>query len=225
MFLARETPGGRGVPAHRAWHRQAAWYARWSARSAGPPNRIAADRQRGGARKPLDVMLVVREGPARWLPRCQLAGWPVLRLVGVDSARRRTVRRRLARECCAALDLLLGRRGRGGGATARPGAGGALDVVASRGYRAKYRTGGVELRRSPRSRARRFRHGCTHGPGVFKCRRTATMPSATPPRHGFTPRFLNIWLLRGLPGRGDPRGWRSCSLPIGSDELPPRSAN
>src|SRR5882757_8542269 len=82
MFPPGNAPVAEAVPAHRA-HR-AAWYARLVGPFLVGADRIAATGTAAGT-DPLDVLLVVREGPAALAGAlAELAAWPVLRLVGVE---------------------------------------------------------------------------------------------------------------------------------------------
>jgi hypothetical protein len=195
------------VPAHRV-HR-AAWYARLVGPFLLGADRIAATGRAAGE-EPLDVMLVVREGPAALaaaLP--ELAVWPVLRLVGVELGPAPSgTPADSARECCDALDLLLWPGAAGVVELRRgPGLEAALDVVASRGYRAKYRTGGVEPQAFPSvEELAAFVIGCTQRGLAFKC--TAGLHHAvrhTDPATGFTHHgFLNILAATRAARRGEP---------------------
>jgi hypothetical protein len=182
------------VPAHMA-HR-AAWYAPLVGPFLAGADKIAA--VGAAAREPLDVVLIVRAGPAALAPALEhLSAWPALRLVGVElgpdtagtpaQAADRGCRA-LARELPAgATGVVELRRG--------PGLDDALDAVAASPYRAKYRTGGLEPGAFPGTvELAAFISGCAARGLPFKC--TAGLHHAvrhTDPATGFTHHgFLNL---------------------------------
>lgn len=182
------------VPAHRL-HR-AAWYAPLVG-----PFLVGADKVGevgAAATGPLDVVLVVREGPDALGPAlAELAAWPTLRPAGVElGPGPAATPAEAAERSCAALarelpDDVPGvveiRRG--------PGLEAALDTVAATPYRAKYRTGGLDAQAFPSvPELAAFLTGCATRTLPFKC--TAGLHHAvrhTDPTTGLTHHgFLNI---------------------------------
>lgn len=217
LFPPGNAPVAAAVPAHRG-HRSA-----WYAELVGPfllgADRIAevADAAAG---EPLDVVLVVRAGPAALADALtRLAARPALRLVGVelgpdaegtpaDAAAR--CRDALARELPpgAAGVVELRRPADGDAARGRAELDAALDLLAAAGLRAKYRTGGLEPRAFPSAgELAAFVGGCAARALPFKC--TAGLHHAvrhTDPATGFTQHgFLNILAATDAALRGAPQ--------------------
>ncbi|QMU73861.1 hypothetical protein GXP74_16390 [Streptacidiphilus sp. P02-A3a] len=217
LFPPGNAPVAAAVPAHRG-HR-AAWYA-----DLVGPFLLGADRIAevgdAAAGEPLDVVLVVRAGPAALAEALdRLAARPALRLLGVelgpdadgtpaDAAAR--CRDALARELPpgAAGVVELRRPADGDSARGRAALEAALDLLAAAGLRAKYRTGGLEPQAFPSAaELAALVGGCAARALPFKC--TAGLHHAvrhTDPATGFTHHgFLNILAatdaaLRGAAG-------------------------
>jgi len=222
LFPPGNAPVAAAVPAHRR-HR-AAWYAGLVGPFLLGPDRIAEVGAAGGA-EPLEVVLVVRDGPAALAPALtRMAEQPGLRLVGVElGPDPEGSPAEAAARGCAALDRELPpgvtgvvelRRGTGGEGTGGEGTGGegaglerALDLVAGSGHRAKYRTGGLEPRAFPSTgELAAFVTGCAARGLGFKC--TAGLHQAvrhTDPATGLTHHgFLNILAATDAALRGEP---------------------
>ena len=216
LFPPGNAPVRAAVPAHRR-HRSA-----WYAGLVGPfllgPDRTAevgaaaagGQDAGGGAAEPLDVVLVVREGPGALAPAlARLAAQPALRLVGVElGPDAGGTPAQAAERGRAALDRELP-PGAAGVVELRRGAGldAALDALAGSGHRAKYRTGGLEPQAFPAPRElAAFVTGCAARGLPFKC--TAGLHRAV--RHtdaatGLTHHgFLNILAATGSALRGGP---------------------
>ena len=218
LFPPGNAPVAAAVPAHRR-HR-AAWYAGLVGPFLLGPDRIAEVGAAAGA-EPLDVVLVVRDGPGALAPALtRMAEQPGLRLVGVElGPDAEGSPAEAAARGCAALDRELApgvtgvvelRRGAGGeGAGAEStGLDRALDLVAASGHRAKYRTGGLEPRAFPSTgELAAFVTGCAARGLAFKC--TAGLHQAvrhTDPGTGLTHHgFLNILAATDAALRGEPR--------------------
>ena len=217
LFPPGNAPVAAAVPAHRR-HR-AAWYAGLVGPFLLGPDRIAEVGAAAGA-EPLDVVLVVRDGPGALAPALtRMAEQPGLRLVGVElGPDAEGSPAEAAARGCAALDRELApgvtgvvelRRGAGGeGAGAEStGLDRALDLVAASGHRAKYRTGGLEPRAFPSTgELAAFVTGCAARGLAFKC--TAGLHQAvrhTDPGTGLTHHgFLNILAATDAALRGEP---------------------
>ncbi|MBF9071714.1 hypothetical protein [Streptacidiphilus fuscans] len=198
LFPPGDAPVKEAVPAHHA-HRKA-----WYAPLVGPfllgADRIAEVGAAAGE-EPLDVVLVVRAGPAA-LPAAmaELAKWPALRLLGVElGPDAEGSPAESAARGCAALDRELPGQHVTGAVELRrgPGLELTLDVVAASPYRAKYRTGGLDSAAFPSvEELAAFVTGCAAREVAFKC--TAGLHHAvrhTDPATGFTHHgFLNILL-------------------------------
>ncbi|MEC3998623.1 hypothetical protein VSR01_36115 [Actinacidiphila sp. DG2A-62] len=150
LFPPGSAPVVAAVQAHRV-HR-AAWYADLVGPFLLGPDTIAETGAAAGD-TPLDVVLVVRAGPAALAGAlADLAAWPALRPVGVELGPDGDgTPAEAAARGAAALDRLLP-PGAGGVLEVRrgPGLEAALDAVAATPYRAKYRTGGLTAADFPR---------------------------------------------------------------------------
>ncbi|MEY9847971.1 hypothetical protein ABH940_005071 [Streptacidiphilus sp. BW17] len=198
LFPPGNAPVEDAVPAHRA-HRKA-WYAPLIGPFLLGADSIA-DVGAAAGEEPLDVVLVVRAGPAA-LPAAmaQLEKWPALRPVGVElGPDPEGSPAESAARGCAALDRELPGQHVTGAVELRrgPGLELTLDVVAASPYRAKYRTGGLDPAAFPSvEELAAFVTGCAMREVAFKC--TAGLHHAvrnTDPATGFTHHgFLNILL-------------------------------
>ena len=218
LFPPGNAPVAAAVPAHRGY--RSAWYA-----DLVGPFLLGADRiaevGAAAAAEPLDVVLVVRAGPAALGDAlARLAERPALRLAGVelgpdaagtpaDAAAR--CRDALARELPpgAAGVVELRRPADGGSARGRAELDAALDLLAAAGLRAKYRTGGLEPGAfPPAGELAAFVSGCAARALPFKC--TAGLHHAvrhTDPATGFTHHgFLNILAATDAALRGAEQG-------------------
>jgi hypothetical protein len=208
LFPPGDAPVDAAVPAHRR-HRSA-----WYAALVGPfllgPDRIA-EVAAATAGEPLEVVLVVRRGPAALADAlAALARRPALRLVGVElgpdadgapadaaGRGRAALDRELPPGVTGVVEL---RRG--------DGLDQALDRLADSGYRAKYRTGGLEPSAFPTSaELAAFVTGCAARGLAFKC--TAGLHRAvrhTDPATGLTQHgFLNVLAAADAALRGEPQ--------------------
>ncbi|WP_084714385.1 hypothetical protein [Streptacidiphilus rugosus] len=211
LFPPGNAPVADAVPAHRA-HRRA-----WYAPLVGPfllgADRIAEVGAAAGEEEPLDVVLVIRSGPAA-LPAAvaELAKWPGLRLVGVELGPDQDgTPAEAAARGCAALDRELPGQHVSGAVELRRGGGLelTLDVIAASPYRAKYRTGGLASQDFPDAvELAAFVTGCASREVAFKC--TAGLHHAvrhTDPATGFTHHgFLNILLAAHFAVQGADAG-------------------
>jgi hypothetical protein len=200
LFPPGEAPVDSAVPAHRA-HR-AAWYAPLVGpflTGAGAVDAVGAAAAAGSPDSgPLDVVLVVRSGPAALAPAlAALRQWPALRLTGAELGPGPDgTPAEAAAACLAALDAGLPDGAAGVVEVRRgPGLDAALDAIAASPYRAKYRTGGLEAAAFPApEELAAFLTGCARRGLPFKC--TAGLHRAvrhTDPATGFTHHgYLNI---------------------------------
>ena len=218
LFPPGNAPVAAAVPAHRE-HRSA-WYA-----GLVGPFLVGADRiaETGAAadvpgQGPLDVVLVVRAGPDALADAlARLAARPALRLTGVElgpaadgtpaeaAARCRAA---LARELPPDVSGVVELRRPAAGAPDGEGLEPALDLLAASGYRAKYRTGGLEAAAFPSAaELAGFITGCAERSLAFKC--TAGLHRAvryTDLVTGFTHHgFLNILAATDAALRGQRR--------------------
>lgn len=207
LFPPGNAPVVAAVPAHRV-HR-AAWYADLVGPFLLGPDKIAETGAAAGD-TPLDVVLVVRAGPAALAGAlADLAAWPALRPVGVELGPDGDgTPAEAAARGGAALDRLLP-PGAGGVLEVRrgPGLDAALDAVAATPYRAKYRTGGLTAADfPPPAELAGFLTGCARRGLAFKC--TAGLHQAvrhTDPATGFTHHgFLNVLTAAHAAAQGDP---------------------
>ncbi|MEZ0067382.1 hypothetical protein ABIA32_003395 [Streptacidiphilus sp. MAP12-20] len=202
LFPPGNAPVVDAVPAHRAHLR--AWYAPLVGPFLLGADRVAevgAAAEEVSAQGLLDVVLVVRSGPAALAAAiAEVAKWPGLHLVGVElGPDAEGSPAEAAARGCAALDRELPGQHVSGAVELRrgPGLELTLDVVAASPYRAKYRTGGLEPQAFPDAdELAAFVTGCAAREVAFKC--TAGLHHAvrhTDPATGFTHHgFLNILL-------------------------------
>jgi hypothetical protein len=208
LFPPGDAPVAAAVPAHRG-HR-AAWYA-----GLVGPFLVGADRvaEVGAAAAPdgaLEVVLVVRAGPAALGPALAgAAAWPELRLVAVEVGPDAAgTPAEAAARACAALARELPDAVTGVVELRRaPDPAAALDAVAASPYRAKYRTGGPDAASFPPvAELAAFLSGCAERDLPFKC--TAGLHRAvrhTDPATGFTHHgFLNILAATHAAAQRDP---------------------
>jgi len=207
LFPPGNAPVDAAVPAHRRY--RSAWYAGLVGPFLLGPERID-EVGAAAAGEPLDVVLVVRAGPAALSGAlARLARQPALRLVGVElgpdaegtpaqaaERGRAALERELPPGVTGVVEL---RRGDG----LEP----ALDRLAGSGHRAKYRTGGLDPQAVPSpGELAGFVVGCVARGLAFKC--TAglhravrhTDPATGRAQHG----FLNILAATDAALRGEP---------------------
>lgn len=207
LFPPGNAPVAAAVPAHRV-HRSA-WYAALVGPFLVGADRIGEVGRTAAADGPLDVVLVVRAGPVALAPALdEVAGWPGLRLAGVElGPDAGGTPAQAAARGVAALERTLP-PGTAGVLEVRrgPGLAAALDTVAASPYRVKYRTGGLEAAAfPPPAELAAFLTGCAERGLPFKC--TAGLHHAvrhTDPATGFTHHgFLNILAATEAAARGD----------------------